>query len=56
MTEIGPWRKSSRSANDSCVEVRLDALPEFIDWFIDAQVRLRAAVEVVRRSSTPPGA
>jgi hypothetical protein len=27
MTEIGPWRKSSRSANnqsDNCVEVRLN--------------------------------
>jgi hypothetical protein len=33
-----------------------DAWPEFVNWFIDAQTRLRAAVEVVRASSTPPGA
>jgi len=44
-------RKASRIAAYRSGSVEdSEAWPEFSDWFIDAQVRLRAAVEAVRKS------
>ncbi|WP_112133745.1 DUF4268 domain-containing protein [Glycomyces dulcitolivorans] len=49
-------RKASRIADYRPGSIEdTDAWPEFIDWFIDAQRRLRAAVETVGKASTPSG-
>jgi len=45
-------RKASRIADYRLGSIEdVDAWPEYIDWFIDAQSRLRVAVEAVRGSS-----
>lgn len=49
-------RKASRIADYRLGSIEdTDAWPEFIDWFIDAQRRLRAAVETVGKASAPSG-